>query len=46
MLMKLTPVVNFINVILAAFILADPKSARKAVKLNIDEIDTHCSKKW
>ena len=34
MMVKLTPVVNFINVLRAAFTPADPKSAKKTVKLS------------
>jgi len=33
MLMKLTAVVNFINVLRAAFVLADPESAKKTDNL-------------
>jgi len=35
MLMKLTPGVNFINTIQAAFMSANPKSVKKTVKLSI-----------
>ncbi len=33
--MKLTPGLNFINVLLTAFTLPDPKSVKKTVKLSI-----------
>jgi len=35
MLMKLTPVVNFINILHAAFKRASPKSAKNIVKLSV-----------
>jgi len=35
MLVKLSPGVNFINVLQAAFACADPKSVKKTVKLSI-----------
>jgi len=35
MLMNLTPGVNFINILWAAFVGADPQSAKKAVKLSV-----------
>jgi len=35
MLMKLTPGVNFVNVLRAAFRRADSKSAKKTVKLSV-----------